>query len=110
MKSAHPDLVIAQKAFDDSKANLESEKARVQAECPHLLIAHAGLRTPVRICFHCRLVEEGSHWSYSAQGHWSARDYGEAQLANSPARVVVDLGTKAGEIWKLRNMLFESFD
>lgn len=79
-----------------TKAKFEIE--RIQHLCPHKIVYEipwralemlGGCLNARRICAHCRLEEEGSHWSGGST--WSQKDHGVSNLGNEEDRLVVPL-------------------
>lgn len=74
----------------DAKLALGKTVESVQAKCDHRFVSEAPWRSgglpAMRICNHCRLIEEGSHWSGGAT--WSRHDYGKSVLGNVTGRIV----------------------
>ncbi|QPC91436.1 hypothetical protein [Mesorhizobium sp. INR15] len=65
----------------------------IQAGCTHEIVAETAYRSSGlsarRICLHCRLEEEGSHWSGGST--WSRHDYGKSILGNTSERIVTNV-------------------
>lgn len=109
LTAAHPRLVAAKERVTCAEAMLERAKQDVQAECLHELVAHHAetssiyCSTPRRICFKCRLEEQGTHWSYNATGHWQAKK-GDAALGHDAHRVIVDMSDRSDDFYALRRI------
>jgi len=72
--------------------NLTEMLKSVQANCNHEIVAEVPWDTigsAVRICLHCRIIEEGSHWS--GGNTWSEKEYNVAILGNSSNRVITPI-------------------
>lgn len=93
-------------ALAAARNSLERTLGAVQATCEHRFVSerpylygHFGkLDNPRRICLHCRLIEEGSHWSGGST--WSAVDYTKPILGNLEGRIVTTIDNDA--FYKLR--------
>lgn len=80
--------------------------AATQATCEHRIVSeipyragnYFGSRSAHRICNHCRLIEEGSHWSGGRT--WSKHDHSESDLGNVDGRIVLPIDNDA--FWKMR--------
>lgn len=89
-----------------AKEALTSALAVAQAGCEHRIVSempyraggHLASRAAHRICNHCRLIEEGSHWSGGST--WSRHDHGKSDLGNVEGRLVLPI--TSDEFWKLR--------
>lgn len=97
-----PNIAAAQVAVEVAKLALSKEVAEAQGGCQHQIVSEAPYYSaglPAwRICNHCRLQEEGSHWSGGAT--WSRHDFGNAVLGNVNGRVVVTVDRDA--FYKMR--------
>lgn len=101
-----PEIQERVDAVAAAKAGLAQSLAATQATCEHRFVSerpylhgHFGkLDNPRRICLHCRLIEEGSHWSGGST--WSAVDYTKPILGNVEGRVVTTIDNDA--FYKLR--------
>ena len=99
-------IAEAMKQLAAAEAEAISTLKKVQAKCDHQIVSempwragnYFGSRAAHRICNHCRLIEEGSHWSGGSV--WSRHDYGEADLGNTPGRIVLPIDSD--EFWKMR--------
>lgn len=89
-----------QSAIDDvaaAKRILADVILNVQSTCEHRIVSETPYRSggfaAMRICNHCLMEEEGSHWSGGTT--WSKYDYGKSDLGNVEGRIVlpVDIGT-----------------
>lgn len=93
-------------AIDAAKAALKNAVTDVQASCEHRVVSEMPYRsgqylgsTPAhRICNHCRIIEEGSHWSGGAT--WSRHDYAKPVLGNEDGRMVLPI--TSDDFYKLR--------
>lgn len=90
----HPEI---QRAMDDvvnAKHILAEVLSEVQSKCEHHIVSEvpwrSGAQPARRICNHCRLEEEGSHWSGGST--WMRHDFGPAELGNVDGRLVVSIG------------------
>lgn len=86
-----------------AKEALKSALESAQADCEHRIVSecagnHFGSRAAHRICNHCRLIEEGSHWSGGSV--WSRHDHSKSNLGNGAGRIVVTIDNDA--FWKMR--------
>lgn len=95
-----PEIAAQKSVVDAEKARLSKIIADVQAKCEHRIVSEspwhgAGLNA-MRICNHCLLEEEGSHWSGGST--WSRADYEKPKLGNVPGRIVVPVDS----IWSMR--------
>ena len=100
---ADPRLIAKHEAVALAKADYEETLEEVQSDCEHRLVVQSpqsGHRDNYRICARCRLVEQGSHWSYGTD-HWSRHDYGQMKLGNQEDRIVVQM--TAGDWWRWRD-------
>ena len=86
----HLDMMAA------AKAGLSAAAAKVQESCEHIIVSEMGYRSggfaARRICNHCRLIEEGSHWSGGTT--WSRHDYGQSTLGNADFRIVLSVSSE----------------
>ncbi|MER9697635.1 hypothetical protein [Mesorhizobium sp. M0146] len=90
-------------ALADAKIALANVAARVQSSCKHEIAAETGYQSSGfnarRICLHCRLEEEGSHWS--GGGTWSYVDHSrKPTLGNDEDRIITNVDRDA--FYKLR--------
>lgn len=80
-------------AVNMAKAGLKIALEEVQFSCEHRFVSEmpyaSGGRPAERICHHCRVIEEGSHWSGGAV--WSRHDHGKAILDNVDGRHVLNV-------------------
>lgn len=85
-----PEIEGALAVVGDAKRSLAAAVEAAQANCDHRFVSEAPWRSgglpAMRICNHCRLIEEGSHWSGGSV--WSRRDYGKSDLGNITGRIV----------------------
>lgn len=74
-----------------AKAALTSLLETIQANCAHRIVSEAPYASPGmaarRICNHCRIEEEGSHWSGGSV--WSRANHEPAVLGNEPNRLIM---------------------
>lgn len=82
----------------DAKLALANVAAVVQESCPHGIVAETEYQSPNfnarRICLHCRLEEEGSHWSGGTT--WSYVDHSRPPaLGNRADRIVTNVDRDA---------------
>lgn len=85
-----------------AKAALTAIVETVQANCSHRIVSEAPYTSPGiaarRICNHCRVEEEGSHWSGGST--WSRKDYSDPVLGNDPNRLVLPVSRE--ELFAMR--------
>ncbi|MDO3431155.1 hypothetical protein QWJ46_00510 [Rhizobium sp. CBN3] len=84
-----------QTALSDARASCEH---RIVSEMPYRAGNYFGSRAAHRICNHCRLIEEGSHWSGGST--WSKHDHSASDLGNVKGRIVVPIDNDT--FWKMR--------
>ncbi|MDK4727440.1 hypothetical protein [Rhizobium phaseoli] len=84
-----------QAALTEAQASCEH---RIVSEMPYRAGVHLASRAAHRICNHCRMIEEGSHWSGGAT--WSKHDHSASDLGNVEGRIVVPIDSDA--FWKMR--------
>ena len=78
-----------------AKHRLKELVDKVQGECAHEVVTDTPYKSlsylsplrAARICNHCRLEEEGTHWSGGSV--WSRHEDGPTVLGNSPDRLVL---------------------
>lgn len=84
------------------KAALEAAQSacehRIVSEMPYRAGNYFGSRAAHRICNHCRIIEEGSHWSGGAI--WSRSNYEPTVLGNVTGRIIVPIDNDG--FWKMR--------
>ena len=93
----HLDMVAS------AKLGLANTVAQVQETCDHRMVFEKPYESPnwnaTRICAHCRLMEEGSHWS--GGNVWSVKDHKtEPVLGNVAGRIVQPISRE--RLWSLR--------
>ena len=101
-----PSIASAVASLAAAKDAVNAALASAQADCDHRIVSempyraggHLSSRAAHRICNHCRLIEEGSHWSGGTT--WSKHDHGESDLGNVDGRIVVPIHNDA--FWKMR--------
>jgi hypothetical protein len=102
-----PAITAAQERISDAKADRDRLVAEVQSSCEHLIVSECAYQSsqylsplmPRRICNHCCLEEEGSHWSGGTT--WSKADYsGPAVLGNKDGRIVVPVSRET--VYRMR--------
>ncbi len=99
-------VVDAMARLADAKDALLEALATTQANCEHRIVSempyragnYFGSLAAHRICNHCRLIEEGSHWSGGKT--WSKHDHSKSDLGNVDGRFVVPI--TSDEFWKMR--------
>lgn len=77
-----------------AKTALSAAVAAAQSDCEHQIVSEVPWKgseyfaplNAMRICNHCRLVEEGSHWSGGSV--WSRHDFGRSELGNIEGRII----------------------
>lgn len=88
-----PEISAEAEAVAAAKAQLATVTDKVQGDCAHRIVSEAPYTSAVlparRICNHCRIEEEGSHWSGGST--WSQADFEPAVLGNDEGRVVVPI-------------------
>lgn len=75
----------------EAEAFLKAVMEETQNDCPHSIVEQnpaSGSGRNWRVCLHCRLSEEGSHWSYN-HTNWSRLDFADPILGNHPDRLVI---------------------
>lgn len=101
-----PSIAGALIAVEDAKAVLLEALKSVQEECEHRIVSempyrsgnYFGSRSAHRICNHCRLIEEGSHWSGGE--NWSKKDHVQSDLGNVEGRIILAIDNDT--FWKMR--------
>lgn len=101
-----PSIAEAVASIAAAKEVLNGALESAQATCEHRIVSelpyrsgnYFGSRAAHRICNHCRLIEEGSHWSGGAV--WSKHDHGKSDLGNVAGRIVVSIDNDT--FWKMR--------
>lgn len=87
----HPEIQRAMDGVINAKHILAEALSEVQSKCAHHIVSEVPWRSGAlpsrRICNHCRLEEEGSHWSGGST--WSRHDFGPSELGNVDGRIVV---------------------
>jgi hypothetical protein len=92
-------LAAAKQAVQDALATTQENcEHRIVSEMPYRAGNYFGSRAAHRICNHCRLIEEGSHWSGGST--WSKHDHGKSDLGNVEGRIVVAI--TGDEFWSMR--------
>lgn len=84
-------IVRATEELRAAEQFLKTTMEEVQAICPHTIVEQnpsSGSGKNWRVCLHCRLSEEGSHWSYK-HTNWTRADYADPILGNHPERLVI---------------------
>lgn len=89
-----------------AKGALRQSLEDAQATCDHRIVSempyrsgnYFGSTAAHRICNHCRLIEEGSHWSGGST--WSKHDHSKSDLGNVDGRIVVEINND--QFWKMR--------
>jgi len=79
-------------AKKDVTDDLNKVIKNVQSKCKHEIVAEVpydSIGSATRICLHCRIIEEGSHWSGGST--WSEKDFNVAILGNSDNRVITPI-------------------
>lgn len=100
------DISAAIERLEISKKTLGATLERVQSSCEHRIVSempyrsgnYFGSRAAHRICNHCRLIEEGSHWSGGST--WSKHDHSATELGNVDGRIVVPIDNE--RFWQMR--------
>lgn len=86
-----PNIQVQLDVLAAAKADLSAAVIVAQRSCEHIVVSEMGYRSggyaAQRICNHCRLVEEGSHWS--GGNCWSKHDYSPSDLGNADFRIVL---------------------
>lgn len=93
-----PAIAAQQAVVTEAKSRLAEIVTDIQARCEHRIVSEAPWKkleyfpsmNAIRICNHCRLEEEGSHWSGGST--WSRHDYGKSELGNLDGRIVLPVG------------------
>lgn len=101
-----PSIAEAVASLAAAKETLKSALESAQADCDHRIVSEVPYRAgnyfgscaAHRICNHCRLIEEGSHWSGGST--WSKHDHSKPDLGNVAGRIVVTID--GDEFWKMR--------
>lgn len=101
-----PPIAEAVASLAAAKEALQSALEKTQANCEHRIVSempyragdYFGSRAAHRICNHCRLIEEGSHWSGGTV--WSKHDHGKSDLGNVAGRIVMTIDNDT--FWKMR--------
>lgn len=92
-----PEIGAQQAVVAEAKSRLAEIVTDIQARCEHRIVSEtpyqSGGFAARRICNHCRLEEEGSHWSGGAT--WSRHDFGPDALGNVDGRIVLPVGRDA---------------
>lgn len=92
-------LATAKQALQDALETAQAScEHRIVSEMPYRAGNHFGSRAAHRICNHCLLIEEGSHWSGGST--WSKHDHSKSDLGNVAGRLV--LAITSDEFWKMR--------
>lgn len=94
-------IAAALDALAGAKEAVNAVLADVQASCEHRFVSempyrssqYLSSRSAHRICNHCRLIEEGSHWSGGSV--WSKHDHSTPDLGNVDGRVVLPVDSDA---------------
>lgn len=95
----HPHLTCAVADLARAKSELVLTVNAIQEDCVHEFVAetpfvggdYASLNAR-RICYRCRLEEEGSIWS---EGNtWSEVHYNAAKLGNEPDRIIITISDR----------------
>lgn len=89
-----------------AKDAVNAALSTTQATCDHRFVSempyrsgnYFGSRSAHRICNHCRLIEEGSHWSGGST--WSKHDHSKPDLGNVDGRIVLPIDSDS--FWKMR--------
>jgi hypothetical protein len=100
------DILVAVECLENAKTALGSTLERIQSSCEHRIVSempyrsgnYFGSRSAHRICNHCRLIEEGSHWSGGAT--WSKHDHSASDLGNVDGRIVIPIDSE--RFWQMR--------
>ncbi|MER9833459.1 hypothetical protein NKJ28_00580 [Mesorhizobium sp. M0145] len=94
MKKLNRRIAAAMDARVKASRKLSAVAFLVQQTCKHEIVGETEYRSPglaaQRICLHCRLQEEGSHWSGGST--WSRHDHGKSILGNSVDRIITQIG------------------
>lgn len=101
-----PVIAEAVAGLASAKEALNAALEKTQSLCEHRIVSempyragnYFGSRAAHRICNHCRLTEEGSHWSGGST--WSKHDHSKSDLGNVPGRLVLTITND--EFWKMR--------
>lgn len=101
-----PAIQDAVESLNRAKTYLTEILAETQAVCEHRIVSelpyragnYFGSRAAHRICNHCRLIEEGSHWSGGTT--WSKKDFEKTELGNIEGRIILPIDND--EFWKMR--------
>lgn len=92
-------LATAKQAVQDAVATAQANcEHRIVSEMPYRAGNYFGSLAAHRICNHCRLIEEGSHWSGGRM--WSKHDHSTSDLGNVEGRVVLPI--TSDEFWNMR--------
>lgn len=98
----HPDIEYRLHTIAQEKLLLKDAVALARSECEHRIVSEMPYRSgnlpAERICNHCRLIEEGSHWSGGST--WSRHDFGKSELGNVTGRIVQPISSD--EFYKMR--------
>lgn len=98
----HTSIQDAMRDVADAKSRLKSVTLDIQSKCEHRFVSEMPYRSgglpAERICNHCRLIEEGSHWSGGKT--WSRHDFGKSELGNVAGRIVQPISSD--EFYKMR--------
>lgn len=100
------DISEAVECLENAKKTLVDILEQVQSGCEHRIVSempyrsgnYFGSRAAHRICNHCRLIEEGSHWSGGAT--WSKHNHSASDLGNVDGRIVVPIDNE--RFWRMR--------
>lgn len=99
IKEAVASLAAAKQAVQDALAAAQANcEHRIVSEMPYRAGNYFGSRAAHRICNHCRLIEEGSHWSGGVA--WSKHDRSASDLGNVEGRIVLPITND--DFWKMR--------
>jgi hypothetical protein len=87
-------IVETKSKVTEAKLELEQVKLTVQTECLHQIVSEmpyqSGITNATRICNHCLLEEEGSHWSSGKV--WSVKDHAhKPALGNDDGRLILNI-------------------
>jgi hypothetical protein len=101
-----PSIAEAVASLKVAKEVLNAALKAAQSACEHRIVSempyrsgnYFGSRSAHRICNHCRLIEEGSHWSGGST--WSKAGHVVSDLGNVDGRIVQTIDNDA--FWKMR--------
>lgn len=98
----HTSIQSTLKDVAKAKSRLRSVTLEIQNICEHRIVSEIPYRSgnlpAERICNHCRLIEEGSHWSGGKT--WSRHDFGKSELGNVTGRIIQTI--TSDEFYKMR--------